>query len=248
MDGSFSLAIYHVMSIRPGEENMFMWNGVVQYRNGVCLRLWCTLMTSKLQWLVQFPFPLLPLHCTFYLDPLMCNSGIWEHIDRANLRKKKKRDQISNRFPKTGGYNHPSPWAASNADIKNYLMDWSLWSYNGFQQCQSDGRNGFLCRLPIGSLSAPPARRGAYRTFARGSLHLLLGDHKLNWLLKRSTKQENETSPVGREYNVLTSFLELMSTTQRRARIDFQLCSIFTRDVLGKRRLQWKWPLSIIYV
>lgn len=36
---------------------------------------------------------------------------------------------------------------------KSYLMDWFWWSYNGFCQCWTDGCNGFLCRLAIGSLS-----------------------------------------------------------------------------------------------
>lgn len=84
---------------------------------------------------------------------------------------------------------------------KSYLMDWSWWSYNGFCQCQTDGCNGFLCRLPIGSLSVALALHGVLHTFARGSLYELLGDHILNWLQKHSRKPEKEKSatPVGRK-------------------------------------------------
>lgn len=49
---------------------------------------------------------------------------------------------------------------------KSYLMDWSWWSYNGFHQYQTEGCNGFLCRLAIGSLSVAPALHGALYTFA----------------------------------------------------------------------------------
>lgn len=86
----------------------------------------------------------------------------------------------SNRFLKTGGKIHPSPKAASNADIKkkrkkkkSYLMDWFWWSYNGFRQGRTDGCNGFLCWLPIESQ--------LHQLSMEHSIHLLEAPYTCSW-------------------------------------------------------------------
>lgn len=66
-----------------------------------------------------FPLLFTRYSCT-HLDPLMWSCGFWEHIDWSICEK----GRISNRFLKTRGYNHPSPWAASNADIKKKATLW----------------------------------------------------------------------------------------------------------------------------
>lgn len=128
---------------------------------------------------------------------------------------------------------------------KSYLMDWSWWSYNGFRQCQTDGCNGFLCRLAIGSLSVAPALHGVLHTFAGGSLYLLLGDHILNWLQKHSRKQEKETSatPVGRKILCLDIFCNYTYLAQ------MLLCrfSALLNIWIQYSTLQRKWPDLIIY-
>lgn len=113
MDGSFSMAIHHVMSIYCGEENMFILIllCVMEFFNE--RMVFCLLRIAAvdhnefaISWTSgnlasTVPISFLPavLYLHFHLDPLMWSCSFWEHIDWPIWEK----SRISNRFLKTEG-------------------------------------------------------------------------------------------------------------------------------------------------